>query len=188
LEILTGILVIITAFYAWATYRILKANEKTVNAMRDQEEALRRPYITIAPYTVPGTPLMGICIANTGKSPAQNLSLSLDKNFYRFGEKDKNITQLNAFREPIDMFAPGTELNFDLAMGFNIFAEDADPNIMPRLFSITASYEFFGKRVTEKNTIDLNPFLGSTLPRDSLVKELKNGGMHFTPVYTKCCV
>lgn len=173
LEILTGILIIITGFYAWATYRILQANEKVVNVMRDQEEAFRRPYITIAPYTVPGTPLMGIRIANMGKSPAHNLSLNMDKDFYKFGEKEENIAQFNAFREPIEMFAPGTELIFDLAMGFKIFAEDADPGIMPKLFSITASYEFFGKKVIEKNTIDLNPFLRSTLPRDSIVKELE---------------
>lgn len=173
MEILTGILIIITGFYAWATYRILKANEKVVNVMKDQEETLRRPYIAITPYTVPGTPLIGIRIANTGKSPAQNLSLSMDKDFYKFGKKEGNIAQFNAFREPIEMFAPGTELIFDLAQGFKIFAEDADPSIMPKLFTITASYEFFGKKVIEKNTIDLNPFLGSTLPRDSLIRELK---------------
>ena len=173
MEILTGILIIITGFYAWATYRILQANEKVVNVMKDQSEALRRPYITIAPYTVPGTPLMGIRISNTGKSPAHNLTLSIDKDFYRFGKKDENIAQLKAFIEPIEMFAPGTELSFDLAMGFNIFAQDADPSIIPRIFSITASYDFFGKRVIEKNIIDLNPFLGSTLPRDSITRELK---------------
>jgi hypothetical protein len=173
MEILTGILIIITGFYAWSTYRILQANEKVVNVMRDQLEALRRPYITIAPYTVPGTPLIGIRISNTGKSPAQNLTLSMDKDFYKFGKKEKNIAQFSAFREPIEMFAPGTELMFDLAMGFNIFAEDADPSIMPKVFNITSSYEFFGKKIIEKNTIDLKPFMKSTQPRDLLVKELE---------------
>jgi hypothetical protein len=36
LEILTSALVLITGFYAWATYRILKANERAVSAMRKQ--------------------------------------------------------------------------------------------------------------------------------------------------------
>ena len=31
--ILTGALVLVTAFYAWATYRILKANERVVEVM-----------------------------------------------------------------------------------------------------------------------------------------------------------
>lgn len=36
LEILTSVLVLITGFYAWATYRLLKANERAVSAMRKQ--------------------------------------------------------------------------------------------------------------------------------------------------------
>jgi hypothetical protein len=174
LEILTGVLIIITGFYAWSTYRILQANEKVVKVMGDQLEALMRPYITIAPYIVPGTPLMGIKISNTGQSPAQNLTLSMDKDFYRHGNKEINIAQFKAFREPIEMFCPGTELIFDVATAIQIFSKDADPNIMPKVFSITASYEYFGKIVIEKNIIDLNPFLESTQPRDSFIRELKN--------------
>jgi hypothetical protein len=174
LEILTGLLIIITGFYAWATYRILQANEEVVKVMGDQLEALRRPYITIAPYIVPGTPLMGIKISNTGQSPAQNLTLSMDKNFYIQGNKKRNLAQFKAFVEPIEMLAPGTEIIFDVGTAIQIFSKDADQNIMPRVFGITASYEFFGKIVIEKNIIDLNPFLESSQPRDSLIKELKN--------------
>lgn len=43
-EWLTLVLVAITGFYAWATLRILKANEASVAAMRDQQEAEQRPY------------------------------------------------------------------------------------------------------------------------------------------------
>lgn len=35
---LTLVLVVVTAFYAWATYRILRANEAVVKAMQDQTE------------------------------------------------------------------------------------------------------------------------------------------------------
>lgn len=175
MEILTAILIIITGFYAWATFRILRANEKIVEAMGEQSEAIKRPYITIAPYVVPGTPLFGIRIANTGQSPARNLRLSMDKDFYRFGKYNEgnNMSRFKAFRDPIDMFPPGAELIFDLAQGFKIFADDSDHSIMPRSFTITAIYEFFGKEVEEKNMIDLNPFEQSTQPRDSLVTELK---------------
>ncbi|MGA7561621.1 MAG: hypothetical protein WBW55_00245 [Desulfobaccales bacterium] len=176
LEVLTGILVIITGSYAWATYKILRANEKVVEEMKEQSEAIMRPYIRIAPYVVPGTPLLGIRIANTGQSPAQNLTLRMNKDFYKFGEHQdgKNIARFKAFCETIDMFSAGAELIFDLAQGFKIFAEDADPNLMPRLFTITATYQFFGKKVIENNIIDLNPFEGSTQPRDLLLSELGN--------------
>ena len=39
-EILTGALVLITGFYAWATYKILKANERVVEVMHEQAEAV----------------------------------------------------------------------------------------------------------------------------------------------------
>jgi hypothetical protein len=40
---ITIVLVIITAFYAWATHKILRANEAMVSAMRDQQNAAMRP-------------------------------------------------------------------------------------------------------------------------------------------------
>lgn len=172
---LTAILAIITGFYAWVTYKILLANQMVVEEMREQAEAFRRPYITIAPYVLPGTPVIGIRITNTGQSPARSLSLNIDKDFYKFGEQkeEENIARFAAFTKTIDMFAPGAELTFDLAQGFKIFAEDADPKLLPKLFTITATYGFFGKTVIEKNTIDLVPFAQSTQPRDLLLFELQ---------------
>ena len=41
-EILTLVLVLITAFYAWSTYQILKTNERTVEAIREQSKELNR--------------------------------------------------------------------------------------------------------------------------------------------------
>lgn len=142
--------------------------------MREQSEYLMRPYINITPYVVRGTPIVAIRISNNGRFPASNLRLCIDKNFYKFGDNNpkNNIAKFKAFNEPISMFAPGAELNFDLAMGFRLFDENADRHIMPTLFTITATNEFFGRKVTEENTIDLAPFLGVTLPRDLIAKEL----------------
>ncbi len=66
---LTGLLVLITGFYAWATYRILKANELVVEAMREQSEATYRPYVTAGVYLEPDNPIFYLRIANTGKPP-----------------------------------------------------------------------------------------------------------------------
>lgn len=41
-EILTTVLVAITAVYAWVTYRICRANERVVSLTRDQLEAVNR--------------------------------------------------------------------------------------------------------------------------------------------------
>lgn len=42
IEILTALLVLLTGFYAYVTYRILRANENAVAFMRDQTEVARR--------------------------------------------------------------------------------------------------------------------------------------------------
>jgi len=175
IDILTAVLVIITGFYAWATFRILRANEKVVSVMERQAVAMVRPYITVAPFVLPGTPLISLKIANSGQSAARNLRMTMDRDFYKFAEKQegKNIATFVAFQQPIDMLAPGAELIFDLAQGFKIFVEDADEGIVPKVFTISASYEFPGGSVEERNTIDLRPFMESTTPRDQVVTELQ---------------
>lgn len=175
IEALTAVLVVITGFYAWATFRILRANEKVVAVMEKQAVAMGRPYITITPFVLSGTPLISLRIANTGQTAASNIRLTMDRDFYKFAEKQegKNIATFVAFQQPIDMLAPGAELIFDLAQGFKIFAEDADEAIVPKVFTISASYKFPGGSVEERNTIDLRPFMESTQPRDLVVTELQ---------------
>lgn len=53
--VLTALLVVITGFYAWATFRILRANEAVVKVMKDQLEAQGRPYVHPSLFVVPGT-------------------------------------------------------------------------------------------------------------------------------------
>lgn len=45
---LTAILAFITAIYAYLTFRMAKASEASVEMMRDQSEAMSRPYVTMA--------------------------------------------------------------------------------------------------------------------------------------------
>ncbi|MEW8505505.1 MAG: hypothetical protein AB2598_02295 [Candidatus Thiodiazotropha sp.] len=55
IDYLTGALVIITGFFAWATFRILRANEKVVEVMHEQAEAVTRPYVSVDPVLEPDT-------------------------------------------------------------------------------------------------------------------------------------
>ena len=164
-EILTGALVLITAFYAWATYKILKANERVVETMHAQAEALTRPYVTVNPYLEVDNPIFYLRIANTGKTAATDLKLILDKPFYR-------LTDKAAFNETIKCFPPGAEIIFLLAQSFVIFAENADSNVTPSSFTVTAEYTYGGNSVTETNIIDLKPYLGANLPQDAYVRKL----------------
>ena len=79
IEILTGLLVVITGTYALFTFKILKANENIVKQMRTQQEAMFRPYVSISPIVFPENIIFFLKIKNTGLTSAKNLKLSIDR-------------------------------------------------------------------------------------------------------------
>lgn len=175
-DYLTGALVLITAFYAWATLRILRANENVVKVMHKQAEAITRPYITVAPVLEPDNPIFYLRISNTGKTAAKKLKLTIDKSFYKFGEKsgERDLATFSAFNQVIESFPPGAEITFSLAQSFKLFSKDVNKEILPQSFTITAEYSYENKTVKEKNIIDLKPYLGADIPQDPYVRKLKD--------------
>lgn len=176
IDYLTGVLVIVTAIYSYLTHKMVKASEASVEAIREQSESMLRPYVSITPYVRPQTSILYLRIENTGRTAAENLQLSMDKDFFQFGEgqrPDCNLRTKPAFVDAMQSLPPGGKLVFALAQGFNIFAADADATIVPQQFSITAEYEFAPKRVKETHRIDLRPYLGTEGERDPLVDELE---------------
>jgi hypothetical protein len=98
-----------------------QASEASVEAIRAQSEAMLRPYINVEPFIRPHTPFLYMRIKNTGRTSAENLQLSLDRDFFQFGKTDrpeKNLRNLSAFTAPIDSFPPGTELIFAGNLGY----------------------------------------------------------------------
>ena len=174
-EILTGSLVLITGFYAWATYKILKANERVVEVMHEQAEAVTRPYLTVSAVLESANPIFYLRISNVGKTAANDLKLSLDRPFYPFGKKkeDHNLAERFVFKNLITSFPAGSEIVFSLAQSFVIFGENADSGVVPSSFVVTAEYSYAGKRVKESNPIDLRPYLGASIPQDAYVRKLK---------------
>ena len=175
IDYLTAILVFITAIYAYLTHRLAETSQASVEEMRRQSEAMFRPYIIVSPFVRPHTPLLYLRIANTGRNAAQNLKLSINKDFFQFGEtqNDKNLKNKSAFNTPLDSFPPDSEILFALAQGWVLFEGGGKSDICPSQFSITASYEFSGKHVEERHNIDLRGYLGSEGNRDPLVEELE---------------
>ncbi|MCR4287469.1 MAG: hypothetical protein NUW09_05610 [Deltaproteobacteria bacterium] len=176
IELLTGALVVITAFYAWATYKILRVNEKVVEVMHKQAEAISRPYVSITPFLEPDNPIFYLRISNTGKTAAYNLRLTLDKSFYKYGEmsEDANLALCAAFNQTIDSFQPGAELIFSLAQSYKLFNEKTDRSVLPQSLTIIAEYSFADKVVVEKNMVDFRPYLGSDVPQDPYLRKLKD--------------
>jgi hypothetical protein len=176
IELLTAALVLITGFYAWVTFRIHRANEKVVDAMKEQALALSRPYVVVVPFLELDNPIFYLRIANTGRTAAANLRLTIDKSFQQFGEtgKNKDLSTFVAFNQTIDSFSPGAEIIFPLAQGAIIFSQSEEQSKLPRTFSITAEYDFASRRVAEINRIDLRPYLMAGIPQDAYARKLES--------------
>lgn len=168
-------LVTITAFYAWATFRMLKANRDVVALMEEQLEAQTRPYVLISSYIREGTILLYLSIKNSGRMPARNLRLSIDPPFYQMGSNDpsENLANFSAFSQPIESLAPNAEIHFFLATGPVIFGPAAAPERTPKVFTITAEYEFLEKKVSERTTIDLRPYLNTEITHNPIADEIE---------------
>ena len=171
MEILTAILVIIKGIYAFLTYKMSRISERTAQIMNEQTEAMSRPYIIIQPMVRPHSQFLYLKIYNSGKTPALNVKLELDKDFYQFDEPTKNLKETSVFTSTIDSLAHNQELFFALGLGWVIFRESKNP--LPQQFTITATYSYMNKEVVEKNNIDLSPFIQSEGEKNPIVEELK---------------
>ncbi len=168
IETLTTVLVLATLAYTYLTYRILRANQQNIEVMKEQSLALTRPYIDIFAAPESETPLFILRIKNNGITAAKNLRLRMDRSFFQYGKNDPDhdVSRFRAFRETILSFAPKAEISFYLAQSFVVFGDDADAEITPASFSITAEYEFGDQRVEECTTVDLQPYRNSAIPID----------------------
>lgn len=173
IDYLTGILVVITGIYAYLTYKMMQTSKESVKIALAQSEAMFRPYIVFEPFVRPNTPFIYLRIKNTGKTAAKNVTLKLDRDFYQFAEKDKNLRETTAFSSTFDSFAPDSEILFGLGQGWILFSETADKTITPTQFSISANYSYLEKEITEIHQIDLRPFVGSEGAKDPVVEELE---------------
>lgn len=174
-EWLTVANVLLTAVFAGLTFFILRANRAAVGAMREQMADQNRPFVSVTVQVRMGTPVIQLLVRNVGRSPAQNLRLRLDRDFFQFGEKSegRNLAKQSAFSQPIDCLPPMSELLFDLGMGFKIFESGADPTTCPHTFEVSADYEFGKSKYSEKTHVDLRPYLGTSVQHHPVVEELE---------------
>ncbi|MYJ94062.1 MAG: hypothetical protein F4053_00185 [Proteobacteria bacterium] len=174
IEVLTGLLVTITGFYAWVTYKIMNLNERTLTALQQEAEAATRPYVTISVFAEPNDVIFYLRIANTGRTGASNVRLTMDRDFYQFGQKSQpSLREASAFQQAIQALPPSAEMIFGLAQGFVVLGKDADESITPQVFSINATYSYGNKTVSETTVIDLRPYKESMSRPSAIADELK---------------
>lgn len=174
-DILTIVLILITGIYAYFTYRILKANEATVATMREQLHSTVRPYVTISLETMRRSQMFLLRIANTGSSVAQNLRLTIDRDFHVLGDAapQRNIRSFHIFQNPVETFPPGAELRFHLATALQLWDPLANRQILPLEFRVTAQFVHQGVEHTETSIVDFRPFQFAALMPDPLIEELE---------------
>ena len=178
-QIIGGLSVLLTAIYAWLTYQILRANRDTVLAMQEQNALLNRPYIVISATPEPGTIVFLLRIANVGRSPAQNLRLTLDRAVHQFGNslEEKDLRSLHAFSNSIPVFAPGTEVSFHLGTSIQIFGGGTEVPL-PQVFNVTARYSSGASSFEETTTIDLRSYFNSAVIETAEAKALSKIAEH----------
>lgn len=167
------ILVLATALYVFLTYRIAQANSLMAQHMMRQQENISRPVIS-ANIEIRSQILFVLIIRNTGASVASNVCLSLDRDFFLYGEqKGKNLRDFPVFKGQPFTLAPGDSLRFDLAQGFVIFSNEAKEEITPTIFKITATYSSSLKEYRDILMVDLTPYLMTSWPKSDVALEIE---------------
>ncbi|HHY0976059.1 TPA: hypothetical protein ACV4IW_000168 [Salmonella enterica] len=123
MEILTAILVFITGIYAYLTYQMSKISERSVQIMNEETEAMSRPYIVIQPIVRPHSPCLYLKIYNSGKTPALNVRLELDKDFYQFDEPNRNL-KIQVLSLQLLIVSPPVKSYFSLSVKAGLFLEN----------------------------------------------------------------
>lgn len=133
---------VVTAVYAYFTYRILQASRDVVSLTERQLLAANRPFVTIRAATRPASQIFQLSIASTGNTAAKNLRLSISPDFHRFAEssEDNSLQALHMFREKIDSFPPKMELDLDLGVSWELYNDDTQ-SISPLVFTVCAEYD-----------------------------------------------
>ena len=169
---LTALLVLITAIYAYLTHRMAKASEASVRLMKEQSDAISRPYVSVSLLKQPNNPFILLRIENTGQTAAQDVTLTLGPEF----EKIKHLkgpSELETayfFSKTIASFPPRSPVHYLLGFGGAFVADDKKRP--QETFSITARYSFSGKTVSETTWLDVNQYDSTVLETDPLVEIL----------------
>jgi uncharacterized membrane protein YcgQ (UPF0703/DUF1980 family) len=153
------IIMFVTIVYVLKTAAIAKANRKAVEAMREQTEALTRPYVCVTPR-MNRELLLFLEITNIGRTAAQDLRFEVSPHFTPLKIKGSFTASVHVFTHTIASFPPGSVLNFPVGTSLKITDSINSDQEQPNVLTITASYKFASSAVTEVTTVDFRMFKG----------------------------
>ena len=156
-NVISLVLVIATGITVLLNWRIANANKGMLDNIREQYRDSLRP-VVFPSLQVREQVVLVLVFQNTGRSPAYRVRIGLDRDFFQFGEPQRNIRDFNIFNQEIPVLAPGTEFPIDLAQGFNLDKEHEGRNLTPTTFNITVSYASQDQQFEEVIPVDLSAF------------------------------
>ena len=170
---LTLVLVAITAYYAYVTARMAKSAEASVCLMKEQADAITRPYVTLSLVKQPNDPSIHLRIENTGQTAAENLTLSLGSECETITNLDgmKRLRESHLFTQTTATFPPHSPVLFLIGCGASLHGGD-DKKYPQETFTITAKYSFAGRTVSEATIVDVNQYSETILATDPVVYAL----------------
>src|SRR4030042_3713674 len=160
------LLFVVTAIYALFTRRMVK--EMQLARIDDL-----RPYIVVDSILIGS--MFYLTIKNAGKSAAQNVTFSIDRNVEtRWKNK---MQEMSLFKSGIAFFAPGKEFIIDLGPHWLFLGKDNDAAKYPRTFSIIVEYYYFKKiKARESSFINLEEYLQTRAYPNEIVKAIEVAG------------
>lgn len=135
------------------------------NAQKQHQEEVR-PWVYVQ-FEFHHEIFVKLVIENKGRSPAYDLRVTLDKDFYQFAEPDesRNLRTFPSFNEPISWFPPGAKISVDMAQGFNFDVVREGKNLTPSRLIVSTVYADKIQSYSESCALDLTPYFHTTQPK-----------------------
>jgi len=161
-NVIALVLVVVTAVYVFLTWRISNANSGMLTSINRQYQETVRPVVSVFLRVHEGATLV-LVVKNDGSSPARDVKINIDKDFYAFAQKteNSNIRNFSLFSKGTDIIAPSSEFVFYLSQGFNFDTQKDGINLTPSRFSVNVRYRSLSEKYEETYPIDISPYINS---------------------------
>lgn len=121
-NLLTMILVVVTGVYVFLTWKIANANQRMLERVEEQYLEQMRP-VVYAYLEFREQVVVRLIIENIGRTPAIDLKVSIDKDFYPFADTNRrNLKELPIFAKRTSWLPPKAKIALDLSQGFNLIS------------------------------------------------------------------
>lgn len=172
ITILSAVLVAITGVYVYLTYRMAKASETASKLMKEQADAITRPYVSISLVKRHNNPHIFLRIENTGQTTARDMTLNFGPEIggVKEIEEIKKILGSYLFTKTLASFPPHSPVFFLLGFGASLSCDNKNASKTP--LSIIAKYSSGHQTFTETSWLDVNQYDGSALDTNPIVSAL----------------